>query len=284
MQTVRAALRWASEQLSQAGVDSPAADAERLVQHALGATRLDLYLHPDRPITPPERACLVDALRRRCSRAPLQHLTGETEFWSLPFFVNDAALIPRPETETLVEAALARLSGAPRPRVADVGTGSGCLAVSLARSLPESLVVATDASPAALRVARINALRNGVGDRVRLVAGDLFDPFGPSARFDAVVSNPPYVRRDEIETLQPEVRDHEPRLALDGGEDGLSVHRRLAACAGRHLLPGGWLALEVGAGQSGPVAEMLKASEAFEEAACHRDLTGVERVLVARRR
>jgi release factor glutamine methyltransferase len=284
LQTVRAALRWASEQLSQAGVDSPSADAERLVQHALGATRLDLYLHPDRPIAPPERARLRDALRQRCSRIPLQRVTGETEFWSLPFFVNDAVLIPRPETETLVEAALARLAGLPRPRVIDVGTGSGCIAVSLARGLPEGLVVATDISPAALRVARRNALRNGVGDRVRPIAGDLLAPLAPSARFDAVVSNPPYIRCAELQGLQPEVRDHEPRLALDGGEDGLSVHRRLVACAGRHLRPGGWLALEVGAGQSGPVAELLKASGDFEEAARHRDLTGVERVLVARRR
>lgn len=284
MQTVRVALRWASEQLSQAGVESPSVDAERLVQHVLGATRLDLYLNPDRPITPPESARLRDALRRRCNRTPLQHLTGETEFWSLPFFVNNAVLIPRPETETLVEAALARLSGVPRPRVIDVGTGSGCIAVSLACELPESLVVATDISLAALRVARLNALRHRVRDRIRCVAGDLLEPLGPSARFDAVVSNPPYVRRDEIGALQPEVRDHEPRLALEGGEDGLSAHRRLVARAGRHLRPGGWFVLEAGKGQIDAVADLLQKSEDFETVACVRDLTGIERVSVARRR
>lgn len=282
MQTVRAALRWASEQLSQAGVESPSVDAERLLQHVLGVMRLDLHLRPDRPITPPEMARLKDALRRRCSHTPLQHLTGETEFWSLPFFVNDAVLIPRPETETLVEAALARLRDIRRPRIADIGTGSGCIAVSLARELPEGLVVATDVSPAALRVARANVLRNGV--RVRLIAGDLFKPFGPSAQFDAIISNPPYIRRDGIGALQPEVRDHEPRLALDGGEDGLSVHRRLVACAGRHLRPGGWLALEVGWWQIGAVVKMLRKSEDFEDVTRHKDLTGIERVAVARRK
>ncbi|MSS72110.1 MAG: peptide chain release factor N(5)-glutamine methyltransferase [Candidatus Latescibacteria bacterium] len=282
METVSRVLHWASEQLSQAGVENPSVDAERLVQHVLGAPRLDLYLNPDRPLTPSESARLRDALRQRCSRIPLQHLTGETEFWSLPFFVNDAVLIPRPETESLVEAVLAQLRDIPHPRIVDIGTGSGCIAVSLAHERPEGLVVATDLSPAALRVARANVLRNKV--HVRLVAGDLIEPFGPSVQFDAIVSNPPYIRREGIETLQPEVRDHEPRLALDGGEDGFSVHRRLVACAGRHLRPGGWLALEVGWWQIGAVVKMLRGSEDFETVTRYKDLTGIERVAVARRR
>jgi release factor glutamine methyltransferase len=197
--------------------------------------------------------------------------------------VNADVLIPRPETETLVQTVLDRLRNTPHPRVADVGTGSGCIAVSLARELADGLVVATDISAAAVRVARANALRNGVGDRVHPLVGDLMEMFKSSAAFDAVVSNPPYIPRDEIQTLQPEVRDHDPRLALDGGGDGLSFHRRLAACSGPCLRPGGWLALEVGRGQIGAVVDLFQKSEGFEEVARHRDLTGVERVAVARR-
>jgi release factor glutamine methyltransferase len=282
VETVNAALQEGSARLAQAGVENPTVDAERLVQHVLGVTRLDLYLHPDRPLAPSEDARLREALRQRCSRIPLQHLTGETEFWSLPFFVNDAVLIPRPETEALVEAVLARVRDIPRPRIADIGTGSGCIAVSLAHERPEGLVVATDLSPDALRVARANALRNRV--RVGLIAADLFEPFAPSFQLDVIVSNPPYIRREGISTLQPEVRDHEPRLALDGGEDGFAIHRRLVACAGRHLRAGGWLALEVGWWQIGAVVKMLRGSEDFEDVTRHKDLTGIERVAVARRK
>ena len=282
-QTVGAALRSASDRLMQAGVENPSVEAERLLQHALNLRRLDLYLAPDRPTTHGERARLRDALSRRCGRTPLQYLTGETEFRSLPFFVNGDVLIPRPETETLVETALTKLRGLPAPRIADVGTGSGCIAVSLTRERPDSRVVATDLSPAAVRVARANALRNGVRDRLRFVVGDLLEAFDPSPLFDAVVSNPPYIPTGEIPSLQPEVRDHEPRLALDGGEDGLRFHRRLAACAGRCLRRGGWLVLEVGDGQIDRVGEILRRSGIFGEVSHRGDMTGVDRVAVARR-
>ena len=279
--TVRAVLACASDRLRLAGIQSPTVEAEWLLQHVLGVKRSGLYLDPDRALPVSERDRIDELLSLRCSRIPLQHLTGETEFRSLPFFVNRAVLIPRPETESLVDAALARLRGI--VRLLDIGTGSGCIAISLARELPESSVVATDISRPATLVARANAVRNGVADRIGFWVGDLLQAVRPSARFDAILSNPPYIPRGEVETLQPEVRDHEPLIALDGGADGLCVHRRIAGTAGPFLRPGGWLLMEVGDGQMEAVVEVLRGSKAFEEIGQVSDLAGVLRVAVARK-
>lgn len=281
--TVGEALRWASDRLLSAGVDSPAVDAEILLGHVLKLRRLDLHLSANRLTTSDERDRLRDVLSHRCERTPLQYLTGETEFWSLPMFVSPAVLIPRPETEVLVETAAARLRGLRRPTVADVGTGSGCIAVSLARDLPDCRILGIDLSPAALAVARANAHRHGLRDRVRFVACDLLEALPALPGLDAVVANPPYIPTGQIPGLQPEVRDHEPRLALDGGSDGLHTFRRLVADSWRRLRPGGWLVMEVGDGQMDPVCGLIRAAGGFEEPERRTDLAGVSRVVAARR-
>lgn len=284
LSTLAQARRWAASHLSRAGVDGPGRDADLLLRHVLNLGPLDLCLSPDRPTSTEEQARLREVIVRRCRRVPLQYVTGETEFWSLPFCVTPDVLIPRPETEILVASVISVLKGLPAPRIADVGTGSGCIAVSLARELPGSRLVATDASRCALAVARGNARRSDCLPRIRFVAGDVLDALDSVPAFDAVVSNPPYIPSGEIAGLQPEVRDHEPRLALNGGEDGLRFHRRLVADALRTLRPGGWLAVEVGAGQMGRVLQMMSDVQAFGSIRHVRDLPGVSRVAMAQRR
>ncbi|HEY5999241.1 MAG TPA: peptide chain release factor N(5)-glutamine methyltransferase, partial [bacterium] len=222
-------------------------------------------------------------LRERSGRAPLAYVTGEREFWSLRLAVDARVLVPRPETETLVEAALARVGGA--ARIADLGTGSGAVAIALAVELPLARLWAVDRSAAALEVARGNAATHGVAGRISFLAGDLCGPLASLAgTLDAVVSNPPYVPTAQIESLQPEVRDHEPRLALDGGPDGLAVIGRIVAQAPPLLRPGGLLLLEVGAGQAPAAAALLAGGGAFETIERLPDLAGIERVVAARRR
>jgi release factor glutamine methyltransferase len=271
--TIAAALAAATARLAEAGVPEAGADAEVLLAHALGATRTDLVTAARRPLSA-EAAARLDALvAGRATRIPVQHLTGAREFWSLPFAVDGRVLVPRPETEAVVETVL-RL--APRAgRILDVGTGSGAIAVALARELPAATVYATDRDADALAVARRNVAAHAPA--VRLLCADLLAAFAPAA-FDAVVSNPPYVRTADIETLAPEVRDHEPRRALDGGPDGLAVVRALLADAPRVLRPGGWLVMEVGAGQ----ADAVQADDVWTVEEKVRDHAGIERVVALR--
>jgi release factor glutamine methyltransferase len=273
------ALRAASERLAAAGVPEPRADAEVLLARALGTTRAGVIAAAGRPLAPPTARALEVLVARRAAREPLHHLIGEREFWSLPIAVDRRVLVPRPETELLVETALRVAPGA--RRVLDVGTGSGAVAVALARELPAARVWASDRERDALAVARANLGRLAPG--VALVCGDLLAPFG-AGTFDLVVSNPPYVAAGEIDTLMPEVRDHEPRAALAGGLDGLGVLRALVAGAARVLAPGGWLAVEMGAGQAEAVAGLVEADGRYAATHTARDPAGVERVLAARRR
>jgi release factor glutamine methyltransferase len=232
-------------------------------------------------------------VERRARREPLQYLTGVQEFWSLPFRVTPAVLIPRPETEGILEAvvALPLPQGSGRPRLLDLGTGSGCLAIAVAHSFPDARVVATDVSAEALEVARDNARTLGVADRIRFVQGDLGDALAAEStapavpvkpwRFDVILSNPPYIAAADLEELAPEVRDHEPRVALTPGPDALAVHRRILELAADLLAPGGWLLVEIGAGQAEPIRALYAAQDRLRLDSIRPDLAGIPRVVVA---
>jgi len=269
--------------LAAAGVPDPGRDAAALLALASGLSRERLHARPDEAIGSDTRTRFRALVARRAAREPLQHITGTQEFWSLEFRVTPAVLIPRPETEHLIEA-LQRLPLPPAPVVVDLGTGSGCLAVVAARLLPAARLVATDVSAAALEVARDNAARHGVADRVVFLAGDLFaalDGRGLEGGVDLLISNPPYIADSDLDGLAPEVRDHEPRQALTPGPDGLAVHRRIAAGAGGFLRPGGRLLAEIGFGQEAAARAVYGAAGLAVEA-IHPDLAGIARVVQAR--
>jgi release factor glutamine methyltransferase len=253
-------LRWTQGHFASKGIDTARLDAECLLAAALGCDRLRLYLDFDKPVETAERARFRELVRRRADeRVPVALLTGRREFWSLEFEVTPDVLVPRPETETLVDWLLGRVAEREAElRVLDLGTGSGAIAVALARELPKARVTATDLSPAALAVARRNAEAHGVADRVRFLAGDGFAPVA-GLRFHLVASNPPYVAERDAAALPPELR-HEPRAALFAGPDGTDLLRRLAAGVGEHLEPGGSAAFEVGEGQAERVAGWLRAA------------------------
>ncbi|MBN1919246.1 MAG: peptide chain release factor N(5)-glutamine methyltransferase [Verrucomicrobia bacterium] len=281
-------LRLAERYLADGGVARPRLEAEHLLAHTLGRSRLDLYLEFDRPLDEAELAPFRELLRRRRQRVPCQYLIGETEFYGLPFTVDARVLVPRPETEHLVDAALERLKGAAtdsEPLVYDVGTGSGCIAVAIAHGEPRCRVVASDASAAALEVARANAGRNGVAGRITFLEGALFGPHIESGveTADVIASNPPYIAHTEWDELPDEVRLHEPRQALDGGPDGLDVIRALIAGAPDRLKPGGWLLLEVGYTQAEAVRELMARTDALNEIGTRRDYAGIERVVMGKR-
>ncbi len=279
--TVADAFRFAIDTWAPAGIASPRTEAEWLLTDLLSTSRADLYLYRQRRLTPTQHRHFQDAVRRRAKRIPLQQILGKAEFFSLPFKVTPQVLIPRPETEVLVESLIERLQDRPSPSILDLGTGSGAIAVALAHTLPACEVVASDLSAEALRVARENARLNRVDRSLAFVRGDLLSPFCPRPIFHAIVSNPPYICSGDLPGLQPEVREFEPRAALDGGPDGLRYSRTIVSQAASHLHPGGWLALEVGDDQAVRVANLFHSS--FEKPETVRDLTGVERVLLARK-
>jgi release factor glutamine methyltransferase len=292
------ALREATVSLRASGSRSPRLDAELLMGAALGLERADLLRAPERVLTSAEFGLFHEYVSRRVAHEPVAYIRGLRAFRTLELEVSPAVLIPRPETETLVDVALevlaqvpvraggggATAAGAPayEPRALDVGTGSGCIALALAAEDPYVRVTAVDDDAAAADVARRNAARLGLGGRVAVRLSDLLAGLDPNERFDLVVSNPPYVPAAEYEALEPNVRDYEPRLALHGGEDGLDVYRRLVPQAAAALAPHGVLALEVGAGEAGPVAGLLAASGLYEPALTRPDLGGHTRVVWAR--
>jgi len=296
-------LRWTTEHFASKGIESARLDAELLLAFALGVDRLRLYLDFEKPVVDEERARFRALVRRRGEeRVPVAYLTGVREFWSLPLAVTPDVLIPRPETETLVEAVLrlrspaARCAGRGRSstagaeplasasgsgqRVLDLGTGSGAIALALAREWPEAQVTATDVSDAALAVARKNAEALGLAGRLRFAAGDWFAPVA-GERFDVIVSNPPYVPEADAAGLAPELC-HEPPRALFVPGDGTALLRRIVAEAPARLAPGGLLALELAPAQAGDVTQCLREA-GFEELAEHRDLAGRVRVVSALR-
>ena len=284
--TVQDALAWATPLLTAAGIDTPRFDAQLLLAWTLKVSRTDLAREPERVLTGRERIIYEKAVALRTERRPLPYITGEAWFYGRPFKINRAVLIPRPETEDLVTAALEHCAGLSVPRLADIGTGSGCLAVTLALERTDAQVWATDLSLDALTLARKNVVRHGLGERVTLARGDLLVALPPEMRFDLIVSNPPYLSQAEVPTLQPEVRDYEPLLALSGdgdaaGPDGTALHRRLLRDAPAHLQPNGWLLLEVGQGQAEIVVAAAQAL-GYVETAFRLDLSGIGRVVLAR--
>ncbi|OWK36122.1 peptide chain release factor N(5)-glutamine methyltransferase [Fimbriiglobus ruber] len=282
--TVKALLTWTTDFLKKKGVESPRLEAQLLLAHVLGCQKIDLFVRSEEEPADADRTTFKDLIRRRVEGWPVAYLIGQREFYLLPFEVTPAVLIPRPDTETLVLEALKLLKGKPAPAVLDLGTGSGCIAVSLAHQSKTARVTATDVSPDALDVARRNATRHGVADRIAFAQGDLFAAVPEGATFDLIASNPPYITPGELAELAPEVRDHEPRIALDGGPDGLAFYRRIAADAGRFLTPGGTVMVEVGWTQEAAVRGLFESRPEWAVNASVKDLGGRFRVVSARKK
>lgn len=298
MLTVRAALRTGIAQLREASVPSFTLAAELLLLHVLGRNRTWLYAHPDESISNSDAQKFSALLSRRAAGEPTQYLTGKQEFWGLEFDVTPDVLIPRPETEHVIEVALDRLAlrelRANRPQksegaglqIADIGTGSGCIAIALAKELPAANFIATDISRAALSVAKRNAQRHAVSDRIDFRAANLLALDSPlatshsSVSFDLIASNPPYIGRREADSLPREVRDHEPAAALFGGEEGYELYADLITQSARHLKPAGILVLELGHNSLPAVQPLLDAKD-WTNIAVTNDLAGIPRILAA---
>jgi release factor glutamine methyltransferase len=275
--TVLKILAWTRDYLAGKGVENARLESEWLLSDALGLDRVGLYLNFDRPLNSAELARYRGMVSRRAKREPLQHILGSQEFMGLEFEVSPAALIPRHDTETVVEEVIRRCTGG--ERILDIGLGSGCIAVALAKKLPQVSVYGVEKTASALELASRNAAKHGV--TLEIAKGSLFEPF-EGLMFDIVVSNPPYIPTGEIPSLQPEVRDFEPVEALDGGPDGLDFYRMIIPSASKHMSPGGWLIFEVGAGQSDSVKEIFAASTSFADIFSAKDPAGIERVVGGR--
>lgn len=281
--TVGKVVMWATDDFRTRGLDSPRLEAELLLGHVLSLDRIRILIDRERPLTPAELAAYKALIVRRRAHEPVAYLLGQREFFGRPFRVDRRVLIPRPDTETLVEVALERLR--PRSlyaRVLDLCTGSGCVAITLAKERLTWRITATDASPDALAVAHDNAHRLGAQGNTSFLQGDLFDALGADApkrhRFEAIVGNPPYIPDTEVDTLDRDVRDHEPRMALAGGEDGLDLVRRIIDKSPDFLEPGGLLALEIMMGQSDDVGAWMK-RRGFTEVQAKNDYGGIPRVV-----
>jgi len=282
--TVLEVIHKSAEFLAKKGVDSPRLQTELLLAHVLKLPRMKLYLDFERQLTTAEADTLRELVKRRGQREPLQHILGSASFCGLEIAVNQHVLVPRPETEWLAEAGWEFLSTLnPQPlAILDFGTGSGCIAIALAVRCPAARVMATDVSPKAIVVATENAARHGVSNRIEFRCGAGFGALPVDARFDLIISNPPYIPSAEIESLQPEVRDFDPRQALDGGPDGLDSYRLIATQAAPFLKPTGRIMLELGDEQAGPVGKIFEAQKWIVEAV-KQDYTQRPRILIARR-
>jgi release factor glutamine methyltransferase len=283
--TLQQSIQSATQQLSADPHlrDSARRDAETLLMHVASLTRADLLAHSGRELTASQVESYKGAIARRLRHEPIQYITGRQEFYGLDFAVTAAVLIPRPETEHLVEAVLERLPHDRPVTIADIGTGSGAIAIALAAQLPQARVTATDISPSALAVAQANAHSHGLDSRIDFFLCDLLEALPghqQAGSFDAIVSNPPYIPTADAPQLHPQVREHEPSSALFAGDDGLEVYRRLIPVANQALKPGGLLALEIGYGQR----EMLESlMTGWQDVSFVDDLQGIPRVLLARR-
>ncbi|HET8934336.1 MAG TPA: peptide chain release factor N(5)-glutamine methyltransferase [Polyangiales bacterium] len=279
--TTRRLLAWMTQDFKAQELGTPRLDAEILISYALGIDRVRLYMDLERPLSNLELAAVKALVVRRRQREPVAYLIGRREFYRRDFKVTPAVLIPRPDTETLIERACEILPADQALTVLDLCTGSGAIAVTLAAERPQISVVATDISDAALEIARENARKHDVEARVELRRGDLFDAVEPGARYDLIVANPPYIRDDELPQLAAELH-HEPRLALTSGPEGLDVLTRLCAQVDQYMTKNAVLLFEVGAGQSERVAQLLAANPGLTGVTTHRDLGGIERVVEAR--
>ncbi|MFQ5989989.1 MAG: peptide chain release factor N(5)-glutamine methyltransferase [Candidatus Methylomirabilales bacterium] len=278
-------LVWATALLRSGGVETPRLDAECLLAFLLGSDRLHLYAAIEERLPCAVREAYRRLISRRQAREPLAYLTGTKEFWSLSLKVTPAVLIPRPETEILVETALSRLKQLATPVIGDVGTGSGAIAVAMAKMLPCARVYATEISRDAIAVARENANAHGVEGQIVFLQGDLLEPLlaqGLIGQCDLIVSNPPYIATNELALLPPEVH-YEPVEALNGGPDGLDCHRRIIGETSVLLRPGGWLGLEIAPDKASSLMRLLRDQGRFTDVAIIRDLSGLQRVIMARR-
>lgn len=271
------AVRAATARLAGAGIEAPRREARLLLLYALGATPESLARDPDRRLAPAEATAFAGLVARRAARQPMSQIMGQREFWSLSFRVSAAVLTPRPDSETVIEAALCHAPPSEAPRLLDLGTGSGCLLLALLHEWPRAWGLGVDCSALALAIARANAAALGVAARAVFLQADWAAPL--VGRFDVVVANPPYIARAALAELAPEVARHEPRLALDGGIDGCDAYRRLAPALPTLLAPGGVAVLEVGADQADRVAALMTAA-GLSERARRRDLGGIVRCLV----
>jgi release factor glutamine methyltransferase len=295
--TTRRLLAWMQEAFSKKNLDAPRKQAEMLLEHVLGCRSLDLYMNVDRPASPLERDTLRNLVTRALKHEPIQYLIGKERFFGLEFHVDKRVLIPRPETQTIVEEVLqhARAQhGVASTKgegmlIGDVCTGSGCIAIALLKNLTAARGVAVDVSAEALEVARQNAVRHGVIDRLELLAGDLLTPLAehPPTRgegsLDYLVSNPPYIPDDEWAAVEPNVKDYEPHIALRGGRDGMDFVRRLVAEGARYVRPGGLLLIELAESRAGEGLELIKGHPLLADARVLKDFLGKPRVIVARR-
>jgi release factor glutamine methyltransferase len=280
--SVSALLRRGAAILEAAGIEPARAEAEWLLASVLGVERVTLHLDPARRLATPTVARYLALVDRRAGREPLQYLLGWEDFHGVRLAVTPDVLVPRPETEGLVEWAIEVLAAREEPTVADLGTGSGAIACAIAHAVPRAEVLAVEVSAGALAVASRNVRTLALAARVHLLAGDLFAPLGSiAAALDLVVANPPYLPSAVLPTLPPEVSRHEPRAALDGGPDGMAVIRRIVSGAPPVLRRGGWLLMEIGEDQAGPVASLM-AAEGFAGIRARRDLNGVERYIGGR--
>jgi len=280
---LKRALTAAVDHLESSDCGSPRLNAETLLMFVLGVNRAYLYAHPERELNSDEQTRYNEVIGQRASGIPSQYITGHQEFWGLDFLVSPAVLIPRPETEHLVETVLELAKGFDRPRIVDVGTGSGCVALALAHELKNAQVYAVDLSSEALEIARANAARLQVDKRVRFLQSNVLDAFAGRDDFDFVVSNPPYVGLNEADKVQRSVFEHEPRMAVFAGEHGLDVIRPLIQQAHAVLKPGGWLAVEIGYSMRDAVLAPLS-STLWEQPTVVPDLQGIPRVIAARTR
>jgi release factor glutamine methyltransferase len=280
--TLQRLIAWGTQHFEQRGIDSPRLTIEELLGHVLSASRLQLYMDLQRPLEAGELARLRELVEQRNARVPLQHLLGSVAFRGRRFTVDRRALIPRPETELLVEACLAELPAEQRASSLELGIGSGVIGLSLLAERPALRLVAVELSTEAAALARENADQLGLSSRLDLREGDLFAPLRAGERFDLMVSNPPYVASEVIATLEPEVRDHDPRLALDGGMEGLEIIRRIAAHAATWIVPGGLLALEIGDDQGVAVKALLERA-GFEDIQIKKDYAELDRLALGRR-
>ena len=278
--TIREALVKGTKILNNAGIEAPAVDAGVMLCHVLECDRTYLYAHGDENLNTNSMGNYSLELNRRCAGMPVQYITGNQEFMGLDFHVGPGVLIPRQDTEILVESVIELgIKSRNALKILEIGTGSGCIAVSLAYYMKNSFVIAADISGKALEIAGMNALKHGVSGRIEYIRSNLFDRIGMTG-FDIIVSNPPYARRSEISALQREVRDFEPELALDGGEDGLDFYKSIINNAPEYLKENGDLAFEVGINQAGDIVKLMKGR--FQDIAVKKDLAGIDRVVLGK--
>jgi release factor glutamine methyltransferase len=288
--TVVELLNWSTNYLREHQIENPRLNAELLLAFSLSLSREGLYSHLKGPFKEEEKEAFMNLVKRRISGEPLQYIIGYKEFWSTHFRVDPRVFIPRPETELLVEqslVALPRISLERAPCILEIGTGSGAIAISLAKEVKDGFIVATDISKEALLLAKENAVSTGVLHRITFINADLFGPFRlfrDGGHFDLVLSNPPYITRSEIEKLAREVKDYEPLIALDGGEEGIDFFERIVSQASFYLRKGGWLLLEVGQGQDGEVSSMIERVGDFNLPERVKDLSDIRRVVKAQRK